>query len=238
MTLLMAIPTLAFSKPDAVLTMQVLGVVLMLGMALLSSRVVDYVLPNETPQNRGLFRVLAFLSALAYYPLLYWSLMGMETGLLGILLVGSTLLAFKFVREPTPKYLTLLAVCLGLAWLTRNDFLIFAILIAAYILWEHPSSVTDRRLLVSPPGPGIVFSGRSGSAALPALLLRRVASEYLPIEADWASNRDPSKTRHQVCRAVPGGEPIRADAVGRGRGTEFSPPEAALARAPWRSCGL
>src|SRR5215203_366502 len=79
MALLMAVPTLLLSKGSAVLAVQVFGVAVVLANAcilvLISRRL-------EVPANRVLFDVIAFCCGLAYYPLAWWALWGMETGLL------------------------------------------------------------------------------------------------------------------------------------------------------------
>ena len=97
MTLLMALPTLLFDKVNAVLAMQVLGIVFVLINAYLVMLIADQLLLSSGHEQRyrRLFVVLAFLCALSYYPLLYWSLMGMESGLVAVLLSLSVLCALK-----------------------------------------------------------------------------------------------------------------------------------------------
>ncbi len=60
--------------------------------------------------------------------------MGMETGLSTLLLLLGILYALKYVKEPTSPRVIITAVCLGLAFLTRNDSAIFAALIFGYAL--------------------------------------------------------------------------------------------------------
>ena len=75
MTLLMALPTLLFDKVYAVLAMQILGIVFVLLNAYLVMSIADQLLLSSGHEQRyrRLFVVLAFLCALSYYPLLYWS---------------------------------------------------------------------------------------------------------------------------------------------------------------------
>jgi len=134
MTLLMALPTLLFDKVNAVLSVQVLGIVFMLINAYLVMSIADQLLLSGHEQRyRRLFVVLAFLCALSYYPLVYWSLMGMETGLLAVLVSLSVLCALKYAREHRPIQGVVLSVSLGLAFLTRPDALIFAVPVFVYV---------------------------------------------------------------------------------------------------------
>jgi len=133
MTLLMALPTLLFDKVYAVLAMQVLGIVFVLVNAYLIMLIADQLVRGQEQRYRRLFVVLAFLCALSYYPLVYWSLMGMETGLVAVLVSLSVLCALKYAREQRPGQGVLLSVSLGLAFLTRPDALIFAVPAFVYV---------------------------------------------------------------------------------------------------------
>ena len=123
MTLLMSLPTLVLDKVNAVLAVQVLGIVFMLVNAYLLMSIAEHIASGQE-RYRRLFRVLAFLCALSYYPLIYWSLMGMETGLLAVLLSFSILSALRYAKDRRPAQGVLLSVSLGLAFLTRSDALI------------------------------------------------------------------------------------------------------------------
>lgn len=147
MTLLMSFATLVFDKSTAALFIQILGAGFMLGIAYLSMKISDQIVQNENYQRQALVRVLSFFCALSYYPLVYWSLMGMETGLLTLLLLLGILSAFNYTRSKNPTFLPLMAGCLGLAYLTRNDSIIFAILIWSYIAWETSTPKANRKSL-------------------------------------------------------------------------------------------
>ncbi|HYO14175.1 MAG TPA: glycosyltransferase family 39 protein [Thermoanaerobaculia bacterium] len=77
----------------------------------------------------GLFAV--FLTAFSY-PLIFWTLRGMEVGLLALLASGATLLAFRFRDEGRPTDLLGLGGCLGAAVLTRDDAITFVAVLAVY----------------------------------------------------------------------------------------------------------
>src|SRR5829696_3110109 len=139
MTLLMSLPTLLFDKVNAVLAVQVLGIILMLINAYLVMSVAQH-LSSGQERYRPLFRVLAFLCALSYYPLLYWSLMGMETGLVAVLLSLSILSALRYAKDHKPAQGVLLSISLGLAFLTRPDTVVLAVPVFAYVFFAGRKS--------------------------------------------------------------------------------------------------
>ena len=141
MTLLMSFATLVFDKSTAALFIQLLGVGFMLAIAFVTLRISDHIFQQDN-QRQSLFRVLSFLCALSYYPLVYWTLMGMETGLLTLLLLLGILSAFNYTSSNNPSHLFQVSGFFGLAYLTRNDSVILAGLVGAYILWENFISTT------------------------------------------------------------------------------------------------
>lgn len=147
MTLLMSFVTLVFDKSTAALFIQISGAGFMLAIAYVSMKISDHIVQNENYQRQALVRVLSFFCALSYYPLVYWSLMGMETGLLTLLSLLAILSAFNYTRSKNPTLLLLAAGWLGLAYLTRNDSIIFAILIWSYVTWETSTPRTNRKSL-------------------------------------------------------------------------------------------
>ncbi|CAA9476270.1 MAG: hypothetical protein AVDCRST_MAG25-2440 [uncultured Rubrobacteraceae bacterium] len=135
MTLAMALASTPFDKSGAVLTIQVFGAGLMLANAYLLMRIAEHLFPEVTGGRRGLLRVLAFLCGLSYYPLLFWSLLGMETGLLAVLVSLSVLFVLRYARDRRPAQAALVSVSLGLAFLTRPDAVVFALPVFAYALF-------------------------------------------------------------------------------------------------------
>jgi hypothetical protein len=67
---------------------------------------------------------------LAYYPLSYWSLLGMETGLLSLLSLGALLLTMRLGSEP--RGMKLLGLLFGLMFATRPDAAFPAALMLAF----------------------------------------------------------------------------------------------------------
>jgi len=158
MTLLMSIATLAFDKSNAVLFMQVSGAVLMLAIAFVSMRIAGHIVQDAPPQRQIPVRVLSFFCALSYYPLTYWSIMGMETGLLTLLLLLGVLSAFNYTTSRKSIFLLSVAGYSGLAFLTRNDSIIFAILIWFYIILEIPDIKNNHKSIYQLLGAiGIFF---------------------------------------------------------------------------------
>ena len=139
MVLLMSLPTLVFDKVDAVLAVQISGIVFMLVNAYLVMAIAEHLVSGQERYPR-LFRALAFLCALSYYPLIYWSLMGMETGLLTVLLSLSILSALRYGRDRRPAQGVLLSVSLGFAFLTRSDTLVLAVPIFVYAFFAGRKS--------------------------------------------------------------------------------------------------
>jgi hypothetical protein len=124
MTLLMSLASLLPDRRLAVLAVQLAGIPTVLGIAWLSrslARQVEAVSPF-----RDLIGMIVFASALAYFPLSYWTLMGMETGLLTLLLLASAWFGLRWLDGAGGLDLTRMAMAAGLAFLTRNDSLILS----------------------------------------------------------------------------------------------------------------
>lgn len=126
MVLIMAIPNALLGKPLAVLSIQILGIGLVLGSATLTAAI-TYRL-NKQP----LISFFSFSAVLAYYPLAYWSLLGMETGLLTVLLLGAVYLALCYSDERRLWDALGMATLLGLAYWTRPETPLVAGIILGY----------------------------------------------------------------------------------------------------------
>src|SRR5258708_26740462 len=77
MTLYMAIATGLFDKPIAVLFIQITRVVFVLGIAYLSMKITRIVFRLSGLPKSDVFGVIIFGLVLAYYPLSFWTLLGM-----------------------------------------------------------------------------------------------------------------------------------------------------------------
>src|SRR5262245_21829379 len=88
-TVAMAPAATFLDKSGAVLFVQLTAIPLVLGIALLARRLLRAL---DAPGWLGMFGAIAVLT---YYPLSYWSLMGMETGLLSALALGALAIALR-----------------------------------------------------------------------------------------------------------------------------------------------
>lgn len=150
MTLLMSLVMLILDdKRLTVPVIQLSGIVFMLGNAYVTMLIADRIGHNESEQHRRWLRVLTFAGVLFYYPLTYWSLMGMETGMVALFILLGTLTALNYVAQPGKQRLFLVSIYLGLAYLARPDALIAALLIFAYLFYEIYQSEGIRPRLIS-----------------------------------------------------------------------------------------
>lgn len=118
---LMTLWTGALGKSDAVLAVQLSGIPLLLGIGALSMlHWRELSTGGDVPDGEG-FAALAFLGALAYYPLAYWTLTGMETGILTLLLLAGSLLSLAYMRTGHLSRLCSAAALFSLAYLARPD---------------------------------------------------------------------------------------------------------------------
>jgi len=134
MTLLMSLSTLLFDKATAVLSIQICGIFFMLAIAFTSMRIANHFSQGESEQRQSFIRATVFFCTLTYYPLIFWSLLGMETGLQTLLCLLGVLSSLNYVKHRQPRTMLFVSVFFGLAYLTRNDTLIVAALSWLYIL--------------------------------------------------------------------------------------------------------
>ena len=145
-TLIMSVFTALLDKSTAVLAVQVLGVLLVLGCVYLVWRLCTSLAIEVEPEGRTVFTAAIVLMTLTYYPLSYWSLSGMETGTLTSLIIAAVWMIERFRQKGRSLDLYLAAGLLGLADLSRPDALIFAVPLLAY--------AADTALRRAKDGPG------------------------------------------------------------------------------------
>lgn len=136
MVVVMSFFNWGLEKRFAVLAVQVFGVVFSLLVAYIISIIGDIILSEQLADHRFLIRTITFIGALCTYPLVYWTLMGMETGLLTFLILSGILFAFKYNDGQRVVFLVLTPIILGLAFLTRSDSLPIAVLILFYLMYS------------------------------------------------------------------------------------------------------
>lgn len=134
MTLIMSASSFIFDKQYAVLMIQILGIPTVLGIAFTAVKIAHKC--NDLSFKSNILEKLIFISVLLYYPIVYWSLMGMETGLLSVFLLLSILISLQYVDEGKTKDLFVIAILMGLAFMTRNESAIFAGIIFVYVCFD------------------------------------------------------------------------------------------------------
>jgi hypothetical protein len=91
-------------------------------------------------EYKDFVNLLVLFGVLAYYPLSYWSLMGMETGLLSLLLISGVYFVIRYKSEYKNELLILCSIMFGLGFLARNDSIIYAgltfLLLLLLLIWE------------------------------------------------------------------------------------------------------
>ncbi len=134
MTLVMALAALLFNKSLAVLAIQLLGIPVVVLTAWLARDIARDLRPIG--DHNAVLGILVTGAVLFYYPLSYWTLMGMETGLLTLFLVAGVRFALRWLK--TDRFLDLLGVSItsGLAYITRNDAILLAAVTFAFLAWE------------------------------------------------------------------------------------------------------
>jgi hypothetical protein len=145
MTLVMTVATGLLSKSNAALAIQAAGIPTVLGAAWLTRQIA-----RRLYADKPWVADVAFLGALFYFPLSFWTLMGMETGLVTILLLAGFLCVLEWLETRRPAQLALTALFLGLMFLARNDSLLFAALVFGYLLyrWRSPQNTAELRWIV------------------------------------------------------------------------------------------
>ncbi|HEX9940924.1 MAG TPA: hypothetical protein VGG03_02810, partial [Thermoanaerobaculia bacterium] len=129
--LLLMIPAnaLPLALQDRSLVVQVLSLLALAGTAAAVRRLV---LDHFADERARHWMPAAVLTAF-YYPLAYWSLMGMETGLQALLTVAAVHLALSAVHLGRHRHLALWLVCTA-AFLLRMDMLLLVVAVQLYLL--------------------------------------------------------------------------------------------------------
>jgi arabinofuranosyltransferase len=134
MTLLMAAAALFLNKSLAVLAIQILGIPVVLLIAYLTRRIAIELRPGEP--YAALIGLLSLGCVLFYYPLSYWTLMGMETGLLTLFILAGAWFALRWLETNRTTDLLAVSITSGLAFLTRNDAILLTAVTFAYLGFE------------------------------------------------------------------------------------------------------
>jgi arabinofuranosyltransferase len=134
MVLVMSVCTFLFEKRLATLAVQIVGIGILLATVSSVARLSVFLFLDGTQERRQTARLVCLVLACCYYPLAYWSLMGMETGLVALLLSVAVWQAFVLQETGARSSLVFCSASLGLMCLARNDASLFALVIWAYVL--------------------------------------------------------------------------------------------------------
>jgi hypothetical protein len=127
-TLWMAALHLAgFSEATAGLALALSAALLVIATAFVVRAVAARLYPDD-----GLAAAVGFWGTLTYYPLVFWSLRGMEVGLVALLLALGVLLCLRLHEGFSANALVALGAVLSLGLLTRMEFALPAVVIAAF----------------------------------------------------------------------------------------------------------
>ncbi|HLO31979.1 MAG TPA: hypothetical protein VK249_22710 [Anaerolineales bacterium] len=137
MTLLMSAYTGIFDKSGAVLAVSITGIFTVLSCLYIALKLCDFLIEDLEEKWRFLFKAIVFIMILTYYPFSYWPLLGMETGLLTLLILSSLYLMELYFRKRREVYLFAIAGLQGLAYLTRPDAIIFSVPIFVYLFLKE-----------------------------------------------------------------------------------------------------
>ena len=143
MTLLMSLATWVLSKENAVLAIQIFGILTIIFNAFLVYKIAELIF--EKIENKKAIALLSFAGVLFYYPLAYWTIFGMETGLTTLFVLLGVYWAVYWQKHNKRWQLNLVGLTFGLAFLTRNDSLVFAVLTLAYLFYEELRTSRENR---------------------------------------------------------------------------------------------
>ncbi len=132
-TLSMAALIELFGKFRSIFAVQVMGLLTLAGAAVFAVRLAADLAREQGLEDTPAWRGIAAFVALSYYPLGYWSLMGMETGLLALTVTGA---AYYALRVPADEVSRAFVCLSALAVLTRPDAVVP---IAVIFLFRHLS---------------------------------------------------------------------------------------------------
>ncbi|HSB91270.1 MAG TPA: hypothetical protein VLD63_14745 [Anaerolineales bacterium] len=171
MTLGMSIVQLVADKRLAALIIQVAGVGTVVATAALSGQLYRGLRTDlDERMPIGVAEALVFAGVLLNYPLVYWSLMGMETGLLTLLLTFGAVRWLRFEAGQETVDLWAGTAALALAYLCRPDAILYILLLLGYLaMW-----LWSRR-----PGRRVVALLASAALAIGVVVLGQTVFRWL-----------------------------------------------------------
>jgi hypothetical protein len=110
------------------------------------------------PDSRLVAPVAMLLTGL-YYPLAFWALRGMEVGLASLLISLAVLLALELCNEWSSRRCWGLAAVLAAAVLTRDDLVVPAAIVLAFLAWQLDASRRTRTLAIVGGAVAVAVAG-------------------------------------------------------------------------------
>ncbi|HET6845389.1 MAG TPA: glycosyltransferase family 39 protein, partial [Anaerolineales bacterium] len=147
-TLVMSVFTGVLDKIHAVLAIQILGIPIVLACCWLTWKLARRVTAERSETEQLVIVGISALGVFTYFPLSFWTLTGMETGFLTLLLLAGVYCIEGYVGSGRPRDLFMGAALLGLATLTRDDANILAVLALAYAALRPAQRPGDGRLRI------------------------------------------------------------------------------------------
>jgi len=127
------------------LVIMLIGLACIFVSSLLAARIARQLQPKSTSAPV----IAAFCMSLCY-PLIFWSLRGMEVGLLLVVALALVTSSIDVARDPASKsrgQLTVLLVLAAVGLAIRLDFAVIAISVALWLAWTVPSPQKNRVLI-------------------------------------------------------------------------------------------
>jgi arabinofuranosyltransferase len=145
---------LGFSGSMAALAVSITALVLIMITSVITGKITFSLLTVDHPQNAKFCGGLVAIFIPFLYPLTYWSLRGMETSLLSVLIVSIIYLSLIATRQSEDglgvrRTILKLSFLASLGVLTRIDFLIPALIVFSVLLVVNKEKETRRFLILS-----------------------------------------------------------------------------------------
>ena len=118
---------LPIPERETSLAVMITGAALLCGLALVSGALAGLL----APENRNI-RLAAVTLTAFYYPIVFWTLRGMEVALAALEVSLAALLVLKLRERFSGRILALLALTMALALLTRDDLIVPCVVIAGF----------------------------------------------------------------------------------------------------------
>ena len=147
-----------FGKFNSVLAVQVTGIVVLVIFGVFALRFAERMSEERGLQVSPFWRGMYLAAALAYYPLAFWTLLGMETGLVGAAIVAA---AWYALTSPAERVSRALVLAAGTAILARPDALVAVAVIFLFRLYGSPR---DRRGLTGVLAEAALVAGIAATA--------------------------------------------------------------------------